>query len=436
MTTNQSIKPITTTRDGNLFIGGCDLVELANKYGTPLYVIDEETLRQTLREYKDAFKDYPNIKMMYASKALCTLATSKIISDEGFGFDTVSAGEIYTVYKSGADMSKVLFNGNNKSKKELELAIDLNVGRISVDNFYEAKVLNEIAIQKNRVIDVLLRITPGIECHTHDYIQTGQIDSKFGFDLSQLDDVVNIIHTEYKNLNLKGLHAHIGSQIFELQSFTDEIKILVKELQRINNSFNIELNELNIGGGLGVKYVESDTPPSIKEFAEAVDKAIYNYAQSLTIYIEPGRSIISTAGVTLYTIGSSKQVPDGRKYVAVDGGMADNPRPSMYQAIYSAEIANDCGERETETITIAGRYCESGDILIENITLPKLQTGDILCVYNTGAYNYSMSSNYNRIERVAMVLVNSGQSDMIVYRESLEDLIARERIPDRLRKDD
>lgn len=433
MSVNQYIKPITTDRKENLTVGGCDLVSLAKQYGTPLYVIDEETLRQVCREYKEAFRRYPNIKMMYASKALCSLATTAIIDSEGFGFDTVSAGEIYTVYKAGVDMAKVLFNGNNKTQKEIELAIDLNVGRFSVDNFLEAELINKIAEEKGIKVSVLLRITPGIECHTHEYIQTGQIDSKFGFDLSQINEIINLILTKYTNLSIKGLHAHIGSQIFELQCFTDEVRILVEELKRINNKFGLNLNELNLGGGLGVKYTDADTPPSTQDLADAIGEAICEYAESLTIYIEPGRSIISTAGVTLYTIGSSKQVPNGKKYVSIDGGMADNPRPSMYQAKYSAEICNK-NNAECKTVTIAGRYCESGDILIENIELPKLNTGDILCVYNTGAYNYSMSSNYNRVEKPAMVLVNSGQSDIIVNRESLEDLIAREVIPDRLRK--
>lgn len=433
MSTNQSLKPITTEWQNNLTIGGCDLVDLANKYGTPLYVIDEITLRQICRDYKKAFENYPNIKMMYASKALCSLATTAIIDSEGFGFDTVSAGEIYTVHKAGVDMSKVLFNGNNKTRKEIELALDLNVGRFSVDNFLEAELLNQIAEEKGVKVSILLRITPGIECHTHEYIQTGQIDSKFGFDLSQLDEIINLILKDYKNLNLKGLHAHIGSQIFELQSFTDEVRILVKELIRINEAFELELDELNIGGGLGVKYIESDNPPSVAELAKSIGEAMCENAEKLTIYIEPGRSVISTAGVTLYTVGSSKQVPEGRKYVAVDGGMADNPRPSMYQAEYVAEVCNH-NNPEKEVVTIAGRYCESGDILIENIELPKLAEGDVLCVYNTGAYNYSMSSNYNRVEKPAMVLVNSAQSDIIVNRESLEDLIAREVVPDRLRK--
>ena len=434
MSVNQSIKPISIEYADNIKIGGCDLIDLAKKYGTPLYVIDEATLRGICRDYKSAFKDYKNIKMMYASKALCTSAIAKILDSEGFGFDTVSAGEIYTVKNAGVDMSKVLFNGNNKSESELKLALDYNIGRFSVDNFYEAELLNNIATQKGVVADILLRITPGIECHTHDYIQTGQIDSKFGFDLSQIDEIVELMLNQYKNLRLKGLHAHIGSQIFELKSYYDEVEILVKEIARINKKFGLNLSEMNIGGGLGVKYTSNDVPPSVEELADAVTKSMKKYSVDIpTIYIEPGRSIISTSGVTLYTVGSSKQVPNGRKYVAVDGGMADNPRPSMYQAEYVAEVVNKIHIKEKEIVTIAGRYCESGDILINEIELPKLDAGDVLCVYNTGAYNYSMASNYNRVERPAMVLVNNSHSDIIVYRERLEDLVLHDNIPDRLK---
>ena len=437
MSINQSIKPITTEEKENLTIGGCDLVELAKKYGTPLYVIDEATLRGICREYKEAFKNYENIKMMYASKALCTSAVIRILDEEGFGFDTVSAGEIYTVYKSGVDMSKVLFNGNNKTAREIELALDYKIGRFSVDNFYEAEILNSIAAQKGVNAEILLRITPGIECHTHDYIQTGQIDSKFGFDLSQTDEIIELIKNKYKNLTLRGLHAHIGSQIFEVKSYYDEVEILVKEIARIKKIHNLILDEMNIGGGLGVKYTDADTPPSLKILSDAVTEAMHKYAIEIpTIYIEPGRSIISTAGVTLYTVGSSKQVPNGRKYIAVDGGMADNPRPSMYRAEYTAQVANKINEAVKEKVTIAGRYCESGDILINDIELPLTEPGDIICVYNTGSYNYSMASNYNRVEKPAMVLVNNSHSDIIVYRETLDNLISFDNIPDRLKKYD
>ena len=425
-TTNQSIMPLTRKIANNrLEIGGCDTIELVEKYGSPLYVIDEHTLRSICKDYKNAFKNYPKVNMMYASKALCTIATSQIISSEGFGFDVVSAGEIYTVYKAGVDMSKVLFNGNNKSADELELAIKLGVGRISVDNFYELELLDNIAKSQNKFVDILLRITPGIECHTHEYIQTGHLDSKFGFDLTQIDNAIDLIRNKYSNLKLHGLHAHIGSQIFETSIYGDEIEILVKEIARLG------LNEINIGGGIGVKYTKDDCPPSIYTVANIVIEKLKECIEKYNIeppalFIEPGRSIISTSGVTLYTIGSSKQVPKGRTYISVDGGMSDNIRPSMYQALYTAEIANKPNAEPDKTVTVAGRFCESGDILINDIKLPTPQAGDVLCVYNTGAYNYSMASNYNRVQKPAMVLVNNSQSDIIVTRETLDDLISHD----------
>ena len=438
--TNQFLKPLTTKRNdaGNLEIGGCDLVELAEKYGTPLYVIDEATLRSICADYKKAFSKYEKVNMMFASKSLCTMATSAILNSEGFGFDVVSAGEIYTVYKAGADMSKVLFNGNNKSFDELTLAVELGVGRISVDNFFEIDLLNEVAKSHDKTVDILLRITPGIECHTHEYIQTGHLDSKFGFDLTQIDDAVELILSRCKNLKLHGLHAHIGSQIFETKVYSDEIHILIKEIARLDEKFGLKLDEINVGGGLGVKYTDSDLPPSTYEIADVIIESLQENIEKYgveppSLFIEPGRSIISTAGVTLYTVGSSKQVPKGKKYVAVDGGMADNPRPSMYQAQYFAESANYKEDIPLQTVTIAGRFCESGDILIKDITLPELFEGNILCVYNTGAYNYSMASNYNRVQKSQMVIVNNSKSDIIVNRETLEDLISHDVIPDRLK---
>lgn len=438
--TNQLLKPITlkTNDNGNLSIGGCDLTELAEKYGTPLYVLDEETIRAVCRDYKKAFSKYKKVRMMYASKALCTMGTSVLISSEGFGFDVVSGGEIYTLHKAGIDMSNVLFNGNNKSIDELNLALDLGVGRISVDNFLELSLLNELAKSKNLVANILLRITPGIECHTHEYIQTGHLDSKFGFDLTQIDEAVDLILNTYSNLKLHGLHAHIGSQIFETKVYHDEIEILIKKLSRLDEKFNLKLDEINIGGGLGVKYTEKDVPPSTYEIADVIINSLNENIQKYkieppTVFLEPGRSVISTAGVTLYTLGSSKQVPHGKKYVAVDGGMADNIRPAMYEAEYIAQIANKPDFELSQNVTIAGRFCESGDILIKDINLPEIEEGDILCVFNTGAYNYSMVSNYNRVQKPAMVLVNNSQSDIIVNRETLEDLISKDIVPDRLR---
>ncbi len=429
-TVNQNIKPFNTKRNqqGNLEISGCDTVLLAKKYGTPLYVMDEVTLRKIAKEYKDAFSSYKKVNMMYASKALMTSQIAKILHEEGFGFDVVSGGEIYTIHNAKVDMNYATFNGNNKTSDEIELALDLNIGRVSVDNFYEIRLLDEIAKKKNKIQKILLRITPGIECHTHEYIQTGHLDSKFGFDLTQIDEAINIIKNECKNLEIKGLHAHIGSQIFETQVYYDEIGVLIKELKRINEVHNLNLDEMNIGGGLGITYTNQDCPPSVYELADVILKSIkencakYNFDEP-TLYIEPGRSIVGTSGVTLYTVGSYKQVPKGRKYIAVDGGMADNPRPSMYGAKYLAEIANKKEGENIEKVTIAGRFCESGDILIKDIELNSPTTGDILCIYNTGAYGYSMSSNYNRVLKPAMVLVNNSQSDIIIKRETYEQLV-------------
>ncbi len=440
MSINQNIKPITTkiNNQGNLEIGGCDLVEIADKYQTPLYVMDEATLRGMAKEYKEAFSGL-NVNMMFASKALMTSAIAKILYDEGFGFDVVSGGEIHTVYNAGVDMQKTTFNGNNKSPEEIAYALDLKVGRISVDNFLELALLNEIAKSKNIVQKILLRITPGIECHTHKYIQTGHLDSKFGFDLTQIDEAIQLILDEYKNLELMGLHAHIGSQIFETQVYYDEIGVILKEIKRIKDKFNIELTEINAGGGLGVTYTDKDCPPSVKTIAQVIKDSIEFHTKEYdlkkpVLYIEPGRSIVATAGVTLYTVGSSKVIPElNKKYIAVDGGMADNPRPSMYEAEYFAQIANKKEDETMQKVTVAGRFCESGDILIKDIELKNPQEGDILCVYNTGAYGYSMSSNYNCVPKAAMVLVNNSQSDIIIKRQSYDQLIENDIIPDRIK---
>ncbi|MCD7780049.1 MAG: diaminopimelate decarboxylase [Candidatus Gastranaerophilales bacterium] len=438
-TANQDIKPITTkiNQNGNIEIGGCDLVELANKYGTPLYVFDEATIRSITRSYKDAFKSCKNINMMFAAKAFMTKAVCKIMEQEEFGLDLCSGGEIYTAKSSGFDMSKTLFNGNNKSYDELNYALECGVGTVSVDNFFELALLNDIAKSQNKTVRILLRITPGIECHTHKYIQTGHLDSKFGFDLTRLDEAVELIRDEYSNLNLSGLHAHIGSQIFEKNVYFDEVGVIFKEIKRIKDKYGITLHEVNIGGGLGIKYTEKDTPVSIYEIAETIINSVKIHSDKYeieepSIFIEPGRSVVGTAGVTLYTAGSSKQVPKGRKYQAVDGGMSDNARPSLYEAEYTVEIANNPKGEACEKVTIAGKHCESGDILAKDIMLPEIEEGDTICFYTTGAYGYSMSSNYNRVLKSAAVLVNNGNSDIIINRQSYEQLCENDIIPDRL----
>ena len=441
-TANQDIMPITRkiNTKGNVEIGGCDLTELANKYGTPLYIFDEATIRSMTRSYKDAFKSYPKMKMVYASKAFMTKAICKIMAQEGFGLDLCSGGEIYTADSSGFNMAETLFNGNNKTFEELTMAIDTGISRISVDNFYELELLNDIAKSKNKEVKILMRITPGIECHTHEYIKTGTIDSKFGFDLTQIDEAVNLITSEYKNLKLCGFHAHIGSQIFEKQVYYDEIGVIFKEIKRVNDKFGLNLNEINIGGGLGIKYTNEDKPISVYDIAETIIKSIEYHCDKYNleppyVYIEPGRSIIGTSGVTIYTAGSSKQVSNGRRYQAIDGGMSDNIRPSLYQAEYTVEIANKPNETEQEIVTIAGKHCESGDILAKDVKLPIIEEGDVICFYDTGAYGYSMSSNYNRVLKPAAVLVNNGKSDIIINRQTYEELTHNDVIPESIMND-
>ena len=389
------------------------------------------------KSYKDAFKDYPNMRMMFASKAFMTKAICKIMEQEGFGLDLCSGGEIYTAKSAGFDMSKTMFNGNNKTFEDISMALDYGIGTISVDNFFELSLLNSIAQSKNKQVRILLRITPGIECHTHEYIQTGHLDSKFGFDLTQVDEAINLIKDEYENLTLVGLHAHIGSQIFEKQVFYDEVGVIFKEIKRIKDTHKIELTEVNLGGGLGIKYTKDDTPISVYEIAQTIIESIKENSEKYEIkepfvFIEPGRSIVGTSGVTIYTAGSSKQVPNGRRYQAVDGGMSDNARVSLYQAKYTVEVANKPNETETEVVTISGKHCESGDILAKDVTLPVIEEGDIICFYNTGAYGYSMSSNYNRVLKPAAVLVNNGKSDIIINRQTYEQLCESDVIPDRL----
>lgn len=437
-TANQSVRPKTCKRNNNgiLEVGGIEIPELVKKFGSPLYIYDFETIDSITKDFKKAFEGR-DIHMMYAAKAFMTKAICKIMQKENFGLDCVSAGELYTAHSADFDMKNIVFNGNNKTCEELRIAIDFGVQLFSVDNFTEAKNLDKVAKEKNVRVNILLRITPGIECHTHEYIQTGNIDSKFGFDLSQIDEIVSLVVNDYKNLNLVGLHAHLGSQIFETQVYHDAVEVMMREAKLIKDKFGLNLDTFNIGGGAGIKYVESDEPISIYEIADVVknsfDENCAKYGiEKPHLYIEPGRCIVGTAGITVYTVGSYKNVPNGKKYVALDGGMADNIRPALYEAEYTAEKVSDI-DVEKETVTLAGRYCESGDILIKNVEMPKLQEGDLVCLYDTGAYCYSMSSNYNRTLKPSVVLVKDGKAQIMVKRQTFEELVENDEIPEMLK---
>ncbi|WP_427161404.1 diaminopimelate decarboxylase [Aliinostoc sp. HNIBRCY26] len=437
---NQELFPLTAKVNsaGCLAIGGCDVTTLVQQFGSPLYILDEETLRTACQQYRDSFKKYyqGESQVLYASKAWNCLAVDAIIASEGLGIDVVSGGELYTALTAGISPEKVYLHGNNKSREELNLAIESGV-TIVVDNWYELHTLVDI-LSSNSLppVRIMLRLTPGIECHTHEYIRTGHLDSKFGFDPNDLDEVFKFV-SQQSNLNCVGVHAHIGSQIFERQPHQDLAAVMVQWL-RDAAKYGLNVTELNVGGGLGIKYVESDDPPSIEEWVKAICDVVQAACAVENLPLpkllsEPGRSLIASACVTAYTIGSSKTIPEIRTYIAIDGGMSDNPRPITYQSVYRTVVANKMSAPITETVTIAGKHCESGDILIKNAQLPKTEPGDTLVVMATGAYNYSMASNYNRLPRPAAVLVANGEANLILQRETYQDLIRQDRLPERLK---
>lgn len=415
----------------HLTIGGCDSVELCEKYGTPLYVIDENAVREHCRLYKNAIdKAYGGKGLIYfASKALCNLEMIRIVKSEGLGADVVSGGELYTALKAGMDPGKICMHGNNKTDEEIDFAVKSGVGRIAADNLPELGRINEAAKKYGVLQKVLLRIKPGIDAHTHNFIMTGQIDSKFGFALETGEaEEAAISALEYENLILGGVHCHIGSQIFEPEPFKEAARLLVGFIVGIKKRTGYEMKELNLGGGFGVTYTKEDDPIEFNKYIEEVSIIVKKAAKDggvelPFIMMEPGRSIVGTAGVTLYTVGAVKEIPGVRKYVSVDGGMCDNPRYILYQSEYTALAANKAGDEKSDVITLAGKCCESGDIIGENMKIQHVAPGDIIAVLTTGAYNYSMASNYNRIPRPAMVTVNNGESRVIVKRESFEDLI-------------
>lgn len=433
---NQQLLPLTAqiNQRGYLEIGGIEVTELVQKFGSPLYILDEETFRVACSQYHHAFKRYypGEFQVLYASKAWSCLAVCAIAASEGCGLDVMSAGELYTALQAGVTPDQIYFHGNNKSPQELQSAVASGC-TVVADNWLELQRLAEVQGQLQP--RVMLRLTPGIECHTHEYIRTGHLDSKFGFDPRQLDEVFAFV-CQHPSLELIGLHAHIGSQIFELQPHRDLATMMVEWLIKAAK-LGLQLRELNVGGGLGIRYVDSDNPPSIEAWVKAVSEGVVAACQTQAIPLpkllcEPGRSIVGPACVTAYTLGSQKVIPQLRTYLAVDGGMSDNPRPITYQSTYEAVVANRMSAPATETVTIAGKHCESGDILLKDVQLPQTQPGDILVVLGTGAYNYSMASNYNRLPRPAAVLVKATDVNVIVKRETYQDLIRQDCLPARL----
>lgn len=415
---------------GHLTIGGVDTVELAQKYGTPLVVYDVEQIRNQIRAFKKVFeKEKVAYAVSYASKAFACIAMYQVANEEGAYTDVVSAGELYTALKANFPKERISFHGNNKSLFEIEMAVKNHVGKIIIDNFHEIKLLDKVLREQDAKINVMLRITPGISAHTHEYDQTGQVDSKFGFDLEsgQADLALEQVLANSR-MNMVGIHAHIGSQIFELNGFEMAAKKLMEVAENWRSQYGYTAKVINVGGGFGIKYTAEDNPLKPEEFVQAIVETIKKEAKEAAfpvpeIDIEPGRSIVGPAGYNLYTTGSRKVVLGYRPYVTVDGGMGDNIRPALYGAKYETVLATDPKAPLTEHVRIAGKYCESGDILAEDQALPATKSGSLLAMLDTGAYGYSMASNYNRNPRPAVVFVENCKAKLVIKRESLEDLV-------------
>ncbi len=417
---------------GHFTIAGVDTVTLAKQYGTPLYVMDEAKIRENCRTFQKSIDTYYDGKglVCYAGKAFSCKEIYRVMQSENMGIDVVSGGELYTALKAGFDATRICFHGNNKSPDEIELALESGVGRIIVDNCDELALLQSIAVKMGKTAPILLRIKPGVDAHTHNFIRTGQIDSKFGFALEtgEAFEAVKAALT-HPNLDLRGLHCHIGSQILETTAFEAAAEIMMQFIAKIKNELDFEIRDLNLGGGFGICYTEEDNPPKYDVYMKAVAATIARCCTELDvkrpfILIEPGRSIVAPAGITLYTVGSKKTIPNIRTYVSVDGGMCDNPRYILYQSAYDVLIANKASAPKTETVTVAGKCCESGDLIGENMPIQPCEPGDILAVCATGAYNYSMASNYNRVTRPAVVFVKDGSSRIVIRRETYDDLLA------------
>lgn len=415
---------------GHLEIGGVDTVEMISEFGTPVYVYDVALIRERARGFRKTFEKLGvNSQVAYASKAFSTIAMIQLAEQEGLSLDVVSGGELYTALCAKFPVKRIHFHGNNKSREELLMALEYEIGCIVVDNFYELNLLDELCKEKQAKMDILLRVTPGIEAHTHDYILTGQEDSKFGFDLQngQADTAVKKA-LDSENLNLLGIHCHIGSQIFETTGFILAARKIFAKLHEWSNTYRFASEVLNLGGGFGICYTEEDAPIPAAQYVEEIILEVKEQAQAFNmkvpeIWIEPGRSLVGDAGTTLYQIGSRKEVPNVRNYLAVDGGMSDNIRPALYEAKYEAILANRPLDQVEETVSIAGKCCESGDMLIWDLPLPKAGQNDILAVFCTGAYGYSMANNYNRIPRPPVVFVEDGQAQLVVRRETFDDIV-------------
>lgn len=426
---------------GHLEIGGCDTVDLQAQFGTPLYVVDEQLVRQRCREYTEAFKASGlKFQVAYASKAFCVMAMCRLAEEEGLSLDVVSDGELYTALQAGFPADRIHFHGNNKTPDEIEMALDARIGCFVVDNEIELRMLQAISARKEQRVKILLRVTPGVEAHTHEYISTGQTDSKFGFDIGNGSAYEAVkLAVSQPNLELLGLHSHIGSQIFEVEGFQLAIQRVAEFSRTVKEGLSVTFSVVNLGGGFGIRYVEGETPLHVSQYVQAITDAVKLHFEGIApelpeIWVEPGRSIVGDAGTTLYTVGTSKDIPGVRKYVAVDGGMTDNPRPALYESKYEALLANRANEPVEETVSIAGKCCESGDMLIWDVELPKVDSGDLLAVSCTGAYNYSMASNYNRIRKPAVVFVKDGVGQLVVRRESLEDIVRHDVVPERINK--
>ncbi len=429
MISRLSLFPLTAevSRQGHLIIGGCNTVELTAEFGTPLYLFDELNLRRKCAEFKAEFgQRHADTTVIYACKAFINRALTLILEEEGLGLDVVSAGELSIAQSAGFPLDRVYLHGNNKSAEEIRLALKWHIGRIVVDNFHELKMLGEIAKEPGGIPDILLRLSPGIDPHTHQYIATGTIDSKFGFPLSSGEEAV-ITTRSAPNLNLIGLHFHIGSLIFEVEPYEQAIELILNFAAEMKQKYDFELKELNVGGGFAIQYTLGSPAPAVSVYAEAMVSKIVSQCQELKLplprlVVEPGRAIVGQAGVALYKVGVIKDIPGIRRYISVDGGMADNIRPALYGAKYEAVIANKVSEKEASKVTIAGRFCESGDILIKDIKLPPVSAGDIIAIPSCGAYCLPTASNYNASFKPAMVLVKEGKARLIRRRETFDDL--------------